>query len=53
MPTDPTPRPADHGLAIYLALAAVLLIALAVLAPQSLIAVSVTVIAGCQLRRLM
>lgn len=53
MPTDPAPRPAERGLAITIAAAAVLVIALAVLAPQSLTAVGVTVIACCQLRRLM
>jgi len=53
MPTDPTPQHRPQAVEIGAAvLAAFLLVSLAVLAPHSLTAVAVTIIACCQLRRL-
>jgi hypothetical protein len=53
MPTEPKAKePSPVELILTVAVIAILLVALAVLAPQSLTAVGVTVIACCQLRKL-
>lgn len=54
MPTDPTPQHREPAVDIAVAFVAVLvMVSLAVLAPEKLTAVSVTIIAACQLRRLL
>jgi hypothetical protein len=53
MPTEPKAKdPSPVEFILTIAAIAILLISLAVLAPQSLMAVGVTVIACCQLRKL-
>lgn len=54
MPTDPTPRQyAEHFAVLGGSAAVVLVITLAVLAPQSLMAVGMAIIACCQVWRLL